>query len=265
MTEFLLDERAERGNIDARIVGSGAKVESDIVTSAARELSQFQPDFAVVTTPNASSEPPQKGIKVLRRCGIPTLVITDGAGIGVLSGAKDTMLGCLIVEADSMIGARREFLDPTEMAIFNSDLMKILAVTGVYNVICREMDALIASITQGSKMEMPRLVVESKVAIEASGILNPYARAKAAASFEIAKSAAKVTHEACFVKKEPDEYIEMVAAAHEMIRVAGMLADEAREIDKNSDQVLRIPHDRDGTVLSKRRLMEKPTHSAHDP
>ncbi len=31
-----------------------------------------------------------------------------------------------------MIGARREFLDPTEMASFNSDVIKVLSATLVH-------------------------------------------------------------------------------------------------------------------------------------
>jgi methylenetetrahydromethanopterin dehydrogenase len=53
----------------------------------------------------------------------------------------------------------------------------------------------------------------------------------------------------------------MVAAAHEMMRAASRLVDEAREIEKSSDTVLRKPHFRDGTLGVKKNLMEKPKKS----
>jgi len=50
----------------------------------------------------------------------------------------------------------------------------------------------------------------------------------------------------------------MVAAAHEIMRTAAKLADEAREIEKSQDKVLRRPHFKDGKIGTKRSLMEKP-------
>ncbi|MEM3072121.1 MAG: F420-dependent methylenetetrahydromethanopterin dehydrogenase, partial [Candidatus Bathyarchaeia archaeon] len=36
-------------------------------------------------------------------------------------------------------------------------------------------------------------------------------------------------------------------------------ADEAREIEKSNDQLYRTPHADDGSILQKRRLVEKPS------
>ena len=36
------------------------------------------------------------------------------------------------MKADAMIGARREFLDPIEMADYNGNLIKVLAGTGAF-------------------------------------------------------------------------------------------------------------------------------------
>lgn len=44
-----------------------------------------------------------------------------------------------------------------------------------------------------------------------------------------------------------------------MMRQAARLADEAREIEKSEDTVSRTPHYDDGSVLLKRKLIEKPT------
>jgi methylenetetrahydromethanopterin dehydrogenase len=55
-----------------------------------------------------------------------------------------------------------------------------------------------------------------------------------------------------------ERYIPIVASAHEMMAAAARLAEEARELEKPTDAVLRRPHADDGKILSKRKLMEKP-------
>jgi methylenetetrahydromethanopterin dehydrogenase len=50
----------------------------------------------------------------------------------------------------------------------------------------------------------------------------------------------------------------MVAAGHELMRAAARLADEAREIEKAGDTVLRTPHSASGAVLRKTALDAKP-------
>jgi methylenetetrahydromethanopterin dehydrogenase len=102
-------------------------------------------------------------------------------------------------------------------------------------------------------------VVKRDVVISHSGLKNPYARAKAMAAYEIAEMVGKLDVEGCFMTKEAEEYIPKVAAAHELIRTAAKLCREAREMDKMDDSVLRTPHGKDGSILTKRKLMEKPT------
>jgi methylenetetrahydromethanopterin dehydrogenase len=43
-----------------------------------------------------------------------------------------------------------------------------------------------------------------------------------------------------------------------MVRAAALLADEAREIEKSTDSVLRTPHSKSGATLKKRVLKDKP-------
>jgi methylenetetrahydromethanopterin dehydrogenase len=62
----------------------------------------------------------------------------------------------------------------------------------------------------------------------------------------------------CFIEKDPEKYIPLVASAHEMMRIAAILADQAREIEKDNNSVYRNPHARDGKILSKTELMAKP-------
>jgi methylenetetrahydromethanopterin dehydrogenase len=58
--------------------------------------------------------------------------------------------------------------------------------------------------------------------------------------------------------KNPEEYIPMVAAANELISEAVRLAREVREIEKQSDSLVRMLHAKSGLVLKKTKLMEKP-------
>jgi methylenetetrahydromethanopterin dehydrogenase len=157
-----------------------------------------------------------------------------------------------------MIGARREFLDPAEMACFNADIIKVLAATGVYNLLVSYLDKAVADLKQGRKPELPRVVVDKEAAVAAAGFSNPYAKAKAMAAFETARRVADLTTEACFKIQEWERYTPIAAGAHEMMRYAARLADEARELEKCSDTLQRMPHARDGTLMKKAKLMEKP-------
>jgi methylenetetrahydromethanopterin dehydrogenase len=62
----------------------------------------------------------------------------------------------------------------------------------------------------------------------------------------------------CFMQKKPEFYVPTVTAAHELVRQAARLADEARELEKAGDSLLRTPHAKDGAVLEKRSLVDKP-------
>jgi len=257
LLEFLLDERAERKDIEVRVVSSGAKMGVEHAAHVAQRLSEFEPDLAVVTSPNASLPGPTR-LREALSSKVPTIVVSDSPAKKAVQDIEKAGAGYLIVEADAMIGARREFLDPAEMALFNADLLKVLTVTGVFNVLWQEIDKVVQFIQQGQAPILPRIVINKEKAIEASGLSNPYAKTKAMAAHEIARRVADLTVEGCFVVKEWERYTQLVAAAHEMMREAARLADEAREIDKAADMILRTPHHDDGAVLQKRKLLEKP-------
>ena len=258
LIELLLDERAERKDIDVRVVTTGAKMTVDGAEEAAKELLRFNPDFVVVSSPNAALPAPKKAREVLAEAGVPTVVVSDYPARKAIPELEEKGFGYIIVQADSMIGARREFLDPAEMALFNADVIKVLAATGAFNVVFMELDRVISQIKAGEKPELPRVVVNRETAVRAAGFSNPYAQAKARAAYEIASRVAAVSSEACFKVQEWTLYTSLCATAHEMMHVAAMLADEAREIEKYGDTVFRRPHHSDGTVLSKVKLFEKP-------
>ncbi|MFQ6136628.1 MAG: F420-dependent methylenetetrahydromethanopterin dehydrogenase [Candidatus Hydrothermarchaeales archaeon] len=256
LLEFLLDERADRADIDVTVLTSGAKMGTEDVEEVANNIIKLDPDLILYSTPNPSAPGPAKAIDVLVRK--KAIVISDGAGVKLKEELEKKGLGYIFVKADPMIGARREFLDPIEMALFNSDVMKVLAVTGVFGVLQNEIDKAIDAIKDGD-VYLPRVVADRDLAIEHSGLKNPYAKAKAMASFEMAERVGALNIEGCFATKDPEKYIPLVASAHELLRAAARLADEAREIEKFGDEVLRKAHSREGKTLEKRKLMERPS------
>jgi methylenetetrahydromethanopterin dehydrogenase len=257
MIEMLLDERAEREDMEVRVLTSGANMGPEQSEDVANSILALKPDLVFIVSPNASTKGPKKARGVLAEAGIPTVVVTDGPK-KLLEQLGERGMGGIIVEADSMIGARREFLDPIEMAIFNADTIKVLSVTGVYNVVYEAVDGLIEQLKAGKEPKLPLLNVTRKKAIKAAGFSNPYAEAKAVAAYEMAKRVSNLTTQACFKEGDWEVYTALCASAHELMRSAAMLADEAREIEKFGDSVLRKPHYDDGSILKKRKLIEKP-------
>lgn len=250
--DLLLDERADRKGIDVRVATSGAKMGSSDCEDAAAQVLKLEPDLILYTTPNPATPGPSKVIEMLKE--ERAIVVGDAPGIKIKGKLEEYGLGYIFVKADSMIGARREFLDPTEMAIFNGEMLKVLSITGAFRVICEEIDHAIEETKY-----MPRVIIGADVAVSRSGIKNPYARAKAVASYEMAQKVGEINVRGCFMQKESEKYIPTVTSAHELLRAASMLADEAREIEKADDAVLRRPHSLNGKLLEKRGLLDKPS------
>jgi len=258
LLEFLLDERADREDIDVRTAGSGAKLGPEQCREAAGWVIQQKPDLVILIGPAQQAPGPTEARRMLAEAGIPTVVISDGPTAKMAKELEEAGLGYIVVPADSMIGARRELLDPTEMALYNSDVIRVLAATGVLRAVLRELDAVIQALKRGERPRLPRVVVDKEVAVEAAGFRNPYARAKAMAAHEAARHVAELDTEGCFKVQEWTRYVPLTAAGHELMRAAARLADEAREIEKSGDTVLREPHFKDGSPGTKRALMEKP-------
>ncbi len=266
LVDMLLDERADREDVEFRILSSSVKMDpeyvEDVVQTALDLAEDFEPDFIVYGGPNPGAPGPSKARELLSESDYPAVIIGDSPGLKVKDEMEEQGLGYILVKPDAMIGARREFLDPVEMAVYNADLVKTLAATGVLRLVQRALDELIERAKEGEVTEddLPRLVIDRNTLLDElkDEFENPYARAKAMAALEIAEDVADVTVEGCFVEQEKDRYVPIVASAHEMMRQAAKLADEAREIEKSNDAVLRTPHAPDGRVLSKRRLMEDP-------
>jgi len=256
--DLLLDERADRPNIDTCVIGSGAKMNPEQIEKAVPLMLEQDRDFVIFISPNPGAPGPAKARELLSAADVPAVIIGDAPGLRAKDEMDEQGLGYIIVKADPMIGARREFLDPTEMASFNSDVIKVLACTGAYRVVQNTIDELVATAEAGNDIEVPKVVITRNKAVEAAAFANPYAQAKAMAAYEIATKVADIDVEGCFMTKGAENYIPIVASAHEMLKAAAALAVEAREIEKANDTVVRTPHGGKGETLAKCCLLEKP-------
>ncbi len=254
VVDLILDERAERG-ILTRTISTGAKTTSDQALETMKTVLDFDPDLFVVVTPNTSLLTSGMTKKVLHK---PCIIISDAPARKAVDTLKKDGFGYIILPGDPLIGARREFLDPTEMALFNSDVLRVLTICGAVRLVQEELDAVIGQIQDGKKVRLPQIIADASVVVDRAKFSNPYARAKALAAYQMAEKVAEINTRACFVLKEAREYITTAASAHEMMRAAALLADEAREIEKGSDEVSRRPHASSGQTLNKRGLLEKP-------
>lgn len=257
MLEYCIDERADREDLNVRVVTSGSKLSPEDAADLVKLAAQISPQIVVVVSPNATLPGPMAVAKEFAGKDIPTIFVTDKPGGKAAEEFEKMGHGYLVVNADSMIGARREFLDPTEMALFNAEMVGVLSATGVYAFLTREIEKVIADVKENRKPTLPRFKINSELATEGF-FTNPYGRCKAIAALEIAEQVAKITTRACFVEKDRDTYTTLCSSAHEMLSAALELSREAREIEKVGDHLLRQPHMSDGSIGRKSRLLEKP-------
>jgi len=257
--ELLLDELAERRDLKVRTVTTGSKMGVEDVEEALPKLFELDPDLIVFISPNPAIPGPARVREILLERGMPSLVVSDGVAKRIKDELEKQDLGYVIIMGDPLIGARREFLDPVEMAIFNANVIKVLAITGVLRILHQEIDRLIAILKEGSPLTLPKLVIDTAAIRDDSNFQNPYAQAKAIAAYELTKKVAEIDTRACFIEKEREKYIPLVACAHEIAQTAAKLAEEAREIEKYADTLARKPHSKKGEPLTKTKLTLPPT------
>jgi len=267
LLDLLLDERADRDDLQVSSVTSGAKLDPDACATATAAVIASAPDLILLVSPNAALPGPKQSRAAVAEAGIPVITVSDGPSKKAFYKKNDEgkqvidvpdNQGFFVLSADPMIGARREFLDPTEMALFNADVIKVLATCGVFRLIQHELDRVIGELKAGKPANLPKINATPEKAIVAGEFSNPYAAAKALAALKVSENVAAVTSKGCFAEQDPAKYITLVAAGHEMIRAAARLADEARELEKSGDSVARTPHASNGERLSKLRLADKP-------
>jgi methylenetetrahydromethanopterin dehydrogenase len=257
--ELTLDELADRQDIKTRTVTTGSKMGLEDVEEALPKIFEFNPDLLVLISPNPSIAGPAKVRENFSTSGIPGLIVSDAPGKRIKAELEKQGLGYIIITGDPLIGARREFLDPIEMAIFNSNIIKVLAITGVYRLVHQEIDKLVYALKTGLRPALPKLIIDVNTIRDCSDFKNPYAKAKAMAAYGLTEKIAEINLQACFIEKESEKYIPLVACAHEIAQTAARLAEEAREIEKYNDTLVRKPHAKDGKAKIKTKLMLPPT------
>ncbi|MHA1784455.1 MAG: F420-dependent methylenetetrahydromethanopterin dehydrogenase [Candidatus Helarchaeota archaeon] len=257
--DLMLDERADREDIDIRVIGSGPKLGPEQCEDATKiMLEQVKPALILFVSPNTGLPGPKKARDLIQAAGVPAIIISDAPGKKATEEIAERKMGYFIINADAMIGARRPFLDSVEMALFNSDIVRILAVSGVVNLIVKAVEDVITALKNGQTPELPQVVISKVKAVEAANFSNPYALNKAMAAFEAASKVADINVDGCFKTKGREKYMPKVGAAHELMRYAAKLADEARELEKSMNTVYRSPHDKDGKLLKKTDFISKP-------
>lgn len=256
--ELLLDELADRQDIKTRTVTTGSKMSVEDVEEALPKLFQFDPDLLVLISPNPSIPGPAKVREKFSTSGVPSVVVSDAPGKRIKADLEKQGLGYIIVTGDPLIGARREFLDPIEMAVFNSNIIKVLAITGVYRIVHQEIDKLIYALKTGLAPVLPKTIIDVNSIRDNTDFKNPYAKAKAMAAYGLTEKIAEINTQACFIEKESERYVPLVACAHEIAQIAARLAEEAREIEKCNDTLVRKPHAKDGKAKIKTKLMLPP-------
>lgn len=254
--DLILDERADREDIDVRTLGTGAKMGKKQVEEILPKILNYNPDLIIFISPNPNAKQPRKARQALSKMNIPTVIVGDQPGEKAVTQMKDEGLGYILIRADAMIGARREFLDPTEMALFNADVLKVLSITGTLRVVSNAIDALIKQIIDDEPIKLPELIVTAELAVFNAGFKNPYAMGKAIAAYNMAAMVSDMNITACFKIDEPDIYIPLVTASHELMSAAAKLSDEARELEKSNDSVLRTSHAKDGSVWVRQSLID---------
>ncbi|MFQ5977832.1 MAG: F420-dependent methylenetetrahydromethanopterin dehydrogenase [Candidatus Heimdallarchaeota archaeon] len=259
LLDLLFDERADRKNIDVRVFGSGAKmgeIQAEEVANFAKDYDKTQ--LFLVVSPNATLPGPTKAREILAETGKPVIVITDAPGKKIKESLAENV-GYLIITTDPMIGARREFLDVTEMCIFNGFLQVLLAETGVMETIRQEVESVLSKIESGiPNPEVPRLVIKPETAVNSLNFSNPFALSKAIAAANLAKHISSVTTKACFMIKDREEYLKLIEGAHQTLVAAVGMAEEARNLEKASGELYRSPHAKDGKMVTKTKFYDKP-------
>ncbi|MDD2439916.1 MAG: F420-dependent methylenetetrahydromethanopterin dehydrogenase [Methanosarcinaceae archaeon] len=256
---LIQDEIAAREGIKVRVFGTGAKMNPEEAAET-ESFKEFNADFVVMISPNAAAPGPSAARELWK--DVPCIVISDGpTKKDARQALEDAGFGYIILPVDPLIGAKREFLDPVEMASFNSDALKVLSLCGVVRLIQEEFDKVTeqaASGKAGKELELPHIFAKPEKCVEYAGFSNPYAKAKALAALHMAEKVAQVNFPACFMLKDIEQVCLAAAAGHEIMGAAAGLATQAREIEKSNDTVFRQPHAKDGRLLKKVKLFEKP-------
>lgn len=251
LIDALLDERSTRTDLTMRVISSGVKMDDAEAEAVCKIAAEIESDLYVIVSPNAALSGPKKAREVLKETGKPIIAISDEPSRKALKKIPEEGMGYIVVYGDPMIGAMTAYLDPVEMGLFNADVIKVLSVSGAFRRIHSELDRVIEEIKAGEKPTLPEVVLTKTRALASSEIQNPYAYGKAMAAYEMCRQAGKLNTEGLYKTDDRAEKIHKFTAAHEMVRQAAQLCDEAREIEKSNDTAVRVAHFKKGNLRRK--------------
>ena len=260
--ETLIDERSSRSDIIIKSVSSGTQMDVTEVKELMTLVSNIKSDLIVLIAPAIHTDGPTTAFKKLSETNIPVIVISTKSTKkikheGIVDNLEKHGFGYILCDADPMIGVKKEFLDPIETSLFNSDLIKVMSVTGIYRTYHMIIDKIIDQIKKCEKIVLPKIVLNREIAIENCGLTNPYAKSKALGSYELLKKVNTLNIEGSYKEDQKEKYMFILQGAHEILRQASILADEAREIEKGIDHVERINHDKNGKLMKKTSFMSE--------
>jgi methylenetetrahydromethanopterin dehydrogenase len=128
---------------------------------------QWNADFVIIISPNATFPGPSAVLESWKN--VPCVVIYDGPKN---KESRDILeqqgFGYIILPVDPLIGAKREFLDPVEMVVFNADVMKVLSICGVVRLLQEELDKIteqLSSEESEKELELPHIFANQKNAL----------------------------------------------------------------------------------------------------
>jgi len=261
LIDIMLDERASRKDIEVTVLSSSTKMKPEAAERLFPLIDQVETDLMVMISPNAKDKGPQAVIEKYKD-KFPVIVVSDTADKEMREKWKADGVGYVIVSFDPMIGAKLDFLDPTEMCLFNGYIIETFSSCGVFAYIVRLFDEVIDQLKSGEKPELPTRNLSPIGVTESYPFGNDYSRPKAFAALRILQDAGKLNVNGCWGEKDHNRALVKVAAAHEMVRQASIIADEVRELEKASGHLVRTPHNKEGEIYHKIHFFDN-AHKEH--
>lgn len=250
LLDIMLDERASRTDIEVTVFSSSTKLKESDAERLLPLIDQVEKDLVVLISPNANLPGPQQLINKLHGSA-PLIVVSDAAKKEIREEWKEKGIGYLIVPFDPMIGAKKDFLDPAEMGIFNGQIITIFSITGVFTYLTKELDKVINMIKAGEEPKLPYKYLSTTTVVGDYPFSNDYSKPKAIACLETLKQVGKINTNALYSEQDREKALLLLAAAHEMVDQAATMALEIRELEKATNHLVKQPHSKEGDTLHK--------------
>ena len=87
---------------------------------------------------------------------------------------------------------------------------------------------------------------------------NPFALSKAIGAATLTTNISAITTKACFVIKDREEYLRLIESAHQTLVYAVKMAEDARNLQKATNELYKAPHSKDGKIVKKTNFYDKP-------